>query len=155
MLLSLWNRKVVYHVQKSPHHWAHSEPAGSSSPYRSLSTQGLSWCILPLTPSSSQWSLTFRPPNQNPVSTTSLPHACHMSRPHIFLDLVTLTIFGEEYRLWISSFCNFLHHPPSLPLGRNVFLNTLLSETLSLCSKWEITFFTHTAQMAKLQFCIF
>jgi hypothetical protein len=30
---------------------------------------------------SSQWSLTFGPPNQNPVNTSPLPHACHMSRP--------------------------------------------------------------------------
>jgi hypothetical protein len=34
-------------------------------------------------PRSSQWSLTFGPPNQNPVNTTPLRHACHMSRqPH-------------------------------------------------------------------------
>jgi hypothetical protein len=30
---------------------------------------------------SSQWSLTFGPPNQNPVNTSPLPHTCHMSRP--------------------------------------------------------------------------
>jgi hypothetical protein len=37
--------------------------------------------ILSPTPRSSQWSLAFRPPNQNPVSTSPLPHACHMSSP--------------------------------------------------------------------------
>jgi hypothetical protein len=30
---------------------------------------------------SSQWSLTFWPPNQNPVNTSPLPHAWHMSCP--------------------------------------------------------------------------
>jgi hypothetical protein len=30
---------------------------------------------------SSQWSLAFGPPNQNPVNTSTLPHACHMSSP--------------------------------------------------------------------------
>jgi hypothetical protein len=37
--------------------------------------------ILPPMPRSSQWSLTFRPPNQNLVNTSPLPHACHMSCP--------------------------------------------------------------------------
>jgi len=37
--------------------------------------------ILPPTPRSSQWSLFFRSPNQNPVNTFPLLHACHMSSP--------------------------------------------------------------------------
>jgi hypothetical protein len=32
-------------------------------------------------PRSSHWSLTFRPPNQNRVNTSPLPHTCHMSHP--------------------------------------------------------------------------
>jgi hypothetical protein len=36
--------------------------------------------ILPPTPRSTQWPLTFGTPNQNPVNTPPLPHACHMSR---------------------------------------------------------------------------
>jgi hypothetical protein len=32
-------------------------------------------------PRSSQWSLAFGPPNQNPVNTPPLPHVCHMSSP--------------------------------------------------------------------------
>jgi hypothetical protein len=32
-------------------------------------------------PRSSQWSLTFGFPNQNPVNTSPLPHTCHMSSP--------------------------------------------------------------------------
>jgi hypothetical protein len=32
-------------------------------------------------PRSFQWSLAFGPPNQNPVNTSPLPHACHMSSP--------------------------------------------------------------------------
>jgi hypothetical protein len=28
-----------------------------------------------------QWCLTFGPPDQNPINTSPLPHACHMSCP--------------------------------------------------------------------------
>jgi hypothetical protein len=44
----------------------------------------------------------------------------------ILLDLITLTIFGEEYRLLSSSLCNILHDPSSSLSGPNIFLNTLL-----------------------------
>jgi len=38
------------------------------------------------------------------------------------LDLITLTILGEEYR----PLCNFLHDLPSSILGLNILLNTVL-----------------------------
>ena len=46
-------------------------------------------------------------------------HTCHMPRP--FLDFMTRTILGEQYRLLSSSLCNFLHSPvtPAL-LGPNI-----------------------------------
>jgi hypothetical protein len=88
--------------------------------------------ILPPTPRSSQRSLTFGPPNQNPVNTSPSPTHATCTVHLILLDLITLTILGKEYRLW-SSLCSFLHdvflpfrskYPPQNPVLKN----------LSLCS---------------------
>ena len=65
---------------------------------------------------------------------------------HLFLlDLITWTIFGEEYRSLNSSLCSFLHSlVTSSHLGPNIPLSTLFSNTLSLRSSLsESTQFSH------------
>ena len=53
----------------------------------------------------------------------------------ILLDFITRTILGEEYRSLSSPLCSFLYSPvTSSVLGPNILLNTLFSNTLSLCS---------------------
>jgi hypothetical protein len=77
----LWNPKVHYRVHTSPPLdpiLSRLNPVRPIDPY--LPKVHLNVILLP-TPRSSQRSLTFGPPNQNPVNTNPLLHACHMSSP--------------------------------------------------------------------------
>jgi hypothetical protein len=77
----------------------------------------------------------------------SLPKPCtHLSStpyvlraPPISFFLVTRIICGEGYRSVSYSLCNLLHsHITSFLLHPNIFLSTLFSNTLSLCSSLSV-----------------
>src|SRR5215471_7200925 len=76
---------------------------------------------------------TLCTPISSPIRATCPTHL-------IRLDLTTCTILGEEYRSFSSSLCNFLHSPvTSSLLGPNILLNTLFSNTLSLCPSLNVS----------------
>ena len=95
--------------------------------------------ILPSTPGSSEWSLSFRFPHQNLYALLSPIRAecpAHLILPYLIIRV----IFGEENRSLSSSSCGFLHSPVILSvLSPNILLNTLFSNALSLRSSLNVS----------------
>jgi hypothetical protein len=53
--------------------------------------------------------------------------------------LIIIIILGEQYKLWSSSLYSFLQYPvTSSHFGPNILLNTLFSNTLSLCASYNV-----------------
>jgi hypothetical protein len=101
----------------------------------------------------SQWSLTFGPPNQNPVNTSALSHACHMSRPPHRPSFTHPN--NIRWRIQAVKFVIMQFSPRSvfLPFGSKYPQHCSQKPSVYVPpSKWETKFRTHTPQPAKFNF---
>ena len=108
----LWNPKVQYHIYKRPPTRGPnlSQIKTVHPPYFLKIHFNI---FIPSAPRSSKWSLSLRPPRQNPICKSLLTHTC---RDHLIRDLITRKISDETYRSYSSSLCSLLHSPVTLSL---------------------------------------
>jgi hypothetical protein len=86
-----------------------------------------------------KWSLYIRFPHQNPVYASPLPHTRYMSHPSH-----SSRFYHPNNTVWLVSIIKILlrrklHSCYLVPLGpKNILLNTLFSNTLSLCTSLNV-----------------
>ena len=96
--------------------------------------------IFPSTPRSSKLSFSLKFLHLNPVYVSPHPHTCYMPRPSHASGFDHPNNLGEQYRSFCSSLLSFLESSvASSLLGPNIPLNTLFSNTLSLCSSFNVS----------------
>ena len=106
---------------------------------RTTLLHGVSKYVIPSVPVIQVFSFTRVPPPKPCIRHSSHPYAPHVSPIPFFSIFITQTLLGEQYRSLSSSLCSFLHFPvTSSVLDPNILLSTLFSNTLSLCSSFNV-----------------
>ena len=89
---------------------------------------------------SPKWYLSSRFLQQNSVCIYPLPHACHMPRPFILIDLINSILFSGKYRSRSPSSCHLIQLPDtSALLSPNIHLSTAFLNTFSLWLSVNVT----------------
>jgi hypothetical protein len=93
--------------------------------------------ILPSVPMSSAWSLPFRFSDQcfYAFIISPMPATCPV---HLILLYLITIIYGEVYSLWSSSLSSVLQPPTISSLLDPNIINTMFSNTFSVCSSLSI-----------------
>jgi len=92
-------------------------------------------------PRSSKWFLPSGFPSKTLYKHLPSPlRATYPAHPLNLHELITRTIFGEQYRSLSSSLCSSLHSPVTpAHQGTNIPLSTLFSSTLNLRSSPNVS----------------
>ena len=135
-----WNPKVHYRIHKCP------SPVSGLSQINPLHASNSTFfkCILIIYIYQCLWFPSGLLPSGLPTKILyiHLPAFLRATWPDQLsvLNLITRKIFGWDYRPLSSSICILLHSPVFSPLLRpSIFLSTLLSSILSLCSLFIVS----------------
>ena len=136
----LRNPKVHYRIHSSPLYVPILSQLDPVHPPTSYFLKIHLNIILASTPEPSKWSSSLRFPNKTLYAPLLSSNRATCPSHLILLDLIIRIIFCWQHRSLSSSLCSFLYFPVTSSLvGPNILLSTQFSNTLRLCSSFNVS----------------